>query len=312
MRLRSGWMLLGMVAIGTPSHADDCALGQRDLALAHDRMANYATEEAVGFLKQSVEVCPSYEAYEQLAELAAQSSEQDDKRKAVDAFVAADARAPSPQAAAKTLFEYAKFLNADGDPQNANVIIKQARALDPTNADILAEYDLIEKQVDHPTQATLVRTLSYSSPYKPPTGGGFAYRMSSSHASEGTSANVTAPTAGPSINISINFDTGSVAIDVQTRPNLTVLAKALADPSMQGREFTFIGHTDRRGGDQYNLGLSLQRAEAMREIVDAMEPSLKGRIRVEGHGAREPIDLGNDERALRANRRLQVTVDKQS
>ncbi len=81
---------------------------------------------------------------------------------------------------------------------------------------------------------------------------------------------------------------------------------------MQGREFTFIGHTDRRGGDQYNLGLSLQRAEAMREIVNTLEPSLKGRIRVEGRGAREPIDLGGDERALRANRRLQVIVNQPS
>ncbi len=178
MRLVCAWMLGGMIALSTPSRADDCALGQRDVALAHDRMANFATEEALGFLKQAVEACPSYEAYEQLGELAGQSTEQDDKKRAAEAFVAADALAPSPQAAAKTLFEYAKFLNGEGDPQNANVMIKQARALDPTNADILAEYDLIEKQVEHPTQATLVRALSYASPFKSPTGGGFAYRMS--------------------------------------------------------------------------------------------------------------------------------------
>jgi outer membrane protein OmpA-like peptidoglycan-associated protein len=87
-----------------------------------------------------------------------------------------------------------------------------------------------------------------------------------------------------------------------------MLAHALADSSMQGREFTFIGHSDIRGDDQYNLGLSLERAEAISERVVALEPSLKGRIHVEGHGSREPIDTGTDERALRANRRLQVVI----
>jgi outer membrane protein OmpA-like peptidoglycan-associated protein len=307
MRIAASWPLLFTIAFSMQSGAEDCALGQRYLSLAHDRIVAFENDEAIAFLRQSVDACPSYDAYEQLGELAAQSPQREDKEKAVAAFVEADALAPSPQARARSLYHYAALLNQDGDPQNAYPLIKQAVTLDPANSQYVELSSTVEKQVQHPTEEHIVRALRYSL-YKPLRAPVSSISGSSPSGGSLTKRQAPASGAGPSVNIPINFETASVVVDQETKPNIVALAHALVDPSMAGREFIFIGHSDPRGGDQYNLGLSLERAEAISQSVIALEPSLKGRIHVEGHGAREPIDTGNDERALRANRRLQVVI----
>ena len=306
MRVAAYWILLFTVVLSAPTQAQDCVLGQRYLSLAHDRVASFKNDEAIAFLRQAVDACPTYDAYEQLGELAAQSAEQEDKTKAVGAFVSAYARASSAHERAQTLYHYAALLNQDGDPENAYPLIKQAHVLEPTNSDYTALNDTVEKQVQHPTQEHIVRALHYSL-YQPiSTSESSTASASSGH---GLAKHQTPPGGGgPSVNIPINFDTGSIVVDEQTRPNIAVLAHALADPSMAGRDFTFIGHSDYRGGDAYNMSLSQQRAESISQSVITLEPSLKGRIQVEGHGAREPIDTGTDAQALQANRRLQVVV----
>src|ERR1700678_3702405 len=102
MRIAATWTILSTVALSWQVRAEDCALGQRYLALAHDRVAAFENDEAIAFLHQSVEACPSYDAYEQLGELAAQSAQNEDKQKAVSAFIEADARAPTVQARARS------------------------------------------------------------------------------------------------------------------------------------------------------------------------------------------------------------------
>jgi len=316
MRAIIGLMFIGSLALGTSVRADDCALGQRYLSLAKDRIAAYATDEAMTFLRQSVDACPTYDADEQLGELAAQSPQREDKVKAVQAFVDAYGRAPSSQARASTLYQYASLLNREGDPQNAYPLIKEARALDPGNTDITTLANAVEAQVQHPTQEHIVRALNYSL-YQPirtvvkretDGGGGGSSGAGNSHGTNAPREPIAAAAAGPSVNIPINFNTNSTVVDAQTQPNVDMLAHALADPSLASRQFLFVGHSDSRGDAQYNVGLSLQRAQALSQAVVAVEPGLKGRISVEGHGSREPIDPGTDEAALRANRRLQVLV----
>jgi outer membrane protein OmpA-like peptidoglycan-associated protein len=309
MRKMIGWVLIGTIAPIIAAHAEDCALGQRYLSLAKDRVAAYANDEALAFLRQSVDACPSYEAEEQLGEVAAQSSQHEDQVKAVEAFVVASALAPSSQTRARTLYQYAALLNRSGDPQNAYPLIKEARQLDPANADISTLAGTVEAQVQHPTQEHIVRALHYSlyQPIRAANKGISGESGGGGGAGSAAPVRVAAP-SGPSVNIPINFNTGSTEIDERTRPNLDLLAHALADPAFADRQFTFVGHSDSRGGDQYNLALSLQRAQAISQLVCSIEPSLKGRISVEGHGAREPIDSGTDEAALRANRRLQVLI----
>jgi outer membrane protein OmpA-like peptidoglycan-associated protein len=292
--------------IGSAVAAEDCALGQRYLGLAQERAQVYENDEAIAFLKQAVKVCPRYDAYEQLGELLAQSPDAADKQSAVNAFVAAHALATSDRAQARTLHQYASLLNREGDPANAYPLIKEAALLDPTDTEIKALEKRIQYQVEHPTQEHILRGLR-DSLYQPLR---LAARSSGNRPSampgRSTGGGGAPTVTGPSVNIPINFDTGSTRVDALTRQNVAVLAHALADPSMKGRRFVFIGHADERGDERANLALSKQRAEAIYQGVVLLEPSLEGRVDVIGRGEYEPIDPGQDERAHRTNRRLQV------
>lgn len=313
--MRTLWILTaaGAIVFASAADAENCALGQRYLGLAKDRMAAYANDEALTFLRQSAEVCPSYDAYEQIGELASQSTQKEDKVEAVKAFVQAHARAPDATSQARSLYNYAALLNREGDPQNAFPLIKQARTLDPASTDIATLARAIDAEEQHPTQEHIVRALRYSL-FQPlavvtaPAVGAAVARNPGAVTTSAAAAPQVAPATGPQVNIPINFKTASIAVDPQTQPNLEMLAHALADPSLDGKNFVFVGHSDPRGGDEYNVSLSRDRAQAISHIVTALEPGLKGRISVEGHGAHELIDPGTDENAFRANRRLQVLV----
>jgi outer membrane protein OmpA-like peptidoglycan-associated protein len=331
MRALSGLLLLALLSVALDTRADtDCILGQRYLSLAHDRIAAGTTDEAVTFLHHAVEVCPGYDAYEQLGELQSQSPEREDQSQAVKAFVSAIEVAPTDQARARGLYQYAALLSRNGDPQNAYPFAKSAHSLDPSNAEVTALAQRLEEQIRHPSRDQLVRGLQ-DELFEPlriarqPAGGGSpsgSAQASSPSAASPVVTTVSAvsaqqPTAGtpplpsatgPAVQIQINFDTGTTEVDSRTWPNITLLAHALADPSFAGRKFVFIGHADLRGTDEYNLVLSQQRAAAMYRNVVLLEPTLKGRVEIIGHGSREPIELGTDAEALRANRRLQVLL----
>lgn len=263
----------------------DCSLGQRYLKLSRDRIAAGANEEAVAFLNHAVEVCPSYEVYESLGELLAQSSENEDQAQAVEAFLAADDLAPNDAMRAKTQSEYARLLNRDGDPQHAYSLAKSAHNLDPGDAPISALEGHLEQEIRDPSPQPLVRGPS-NSLYRP----------------------LHIAPAARSVVMPINFETASTAVDKRSAPNVATLAHALAAPALAGRSFLFIGHADNQEGDHFNLELSRKRASAVYRDVIRLEPSLEGRITVEGHGSREPLDRGTDAEALRGNRRLEVLL----
>lgn len=65
----------------------------------------------------------------------------------------------------------------------------------------------------------------------------------------------------------INFELGSAEFTPQAKENLSEFVKALADKRLSSAKFVVEGHTDARGGDQYNLGLSERRAQAVTEFL---------------------------------------------
>jgi outer membrane protein OmpA-like peptidoglycan-associated protein len=235
-------------------------------------------------LNQSIDECPSYDAYETLGEHLAVSDSPRDHGFAVDAFVHANALARTKNDRAQALFQYAALLNRTGDPENAYPLIQHAATLDPNRGAIKTLAAEIRKQVAHPTKEEITRALRFSifKPVKDVPGA-----------------------EGASVNIPINFETDKTTVDEQTKPNIEALASVMAEGA-GGQSFLFVGHADSRGDDNYNVQLSRQRAEAIRDQIIALKPELKGRIAVQGHGAHELIDLGTDEEALRRNRRLQV------
>jgi outer membrane protein OmpA-like peptidoglycan-associated protein len=284
------------------TRAEDCALGKRYMTLAQDQMTKFATDDAQGYLQKSLEVCPTYDAYQQLGELAAQSDETDARKRAVDAFVAAHALAPSNEARARSLYHYAQLLDASGDPQNAYPLIKAAKSLDPDDEKILKLDASLEQQIRNPT-ADALRAGLKASLYKP-------LRLAPAVAA-GTSApaiamaKVPAP-AGGAVTIQINFVTGRTTVDDETRPNIMTLARILAEPELRNQKFVLIGHADARGDEAQNMALSWRRAEAIRDTLLIIEPSLTNRLEVDGKGESQLLEPGTDEKAHRANRRLQV------
>src|SRR5882757_7554762 len=255
---RIAWTICSSLLLLTAgAQAADCAAGKQYFAQAQDKIAASANEDATALLHQSIDSCPNYDAYEALGELLAQSSHGRDKAKAVDALVAAHAQARTPSDRAQSLFQYAALLNREGDPQNAYPLIQKARALDPSRPAIQHLAADVEAQIEHPQSEQLTRALRYSL-YKPLKVGSGKGPNGVARVADGT---------GPSVNIPIHFETNSTVIDEETRPNLSELAKTLADPSLAGRRFSFIGHSDARGDERYNEALSLQRAEAISKSI---------------------------------------------
>ena len=115
--------------------------------------------------------------------------------------------------------------------------------------------------------------------------------------------------AKPSINIRINFLDNSSDVDEFSRANLDVLANALSDKAYQGESFRLVGHTDVRGGDDYNMQLSYSRAEMVKEYLVKKKPELSSRLIIEGKGETSPLYKGSDADDHRLNRRLQVMIE---
>ncbi len=102
-----------------------------------------------------------------------------------------------------------------------------------------------------------------------------------------------------------NFMFNSSELDVEAREYLDDVATALRDnPELV---LDLIGHTDNVGSPKFNLRLSIQRAETIRQylISEGVEAE---RIKAEGRGLAEPLN-GNatdEERAL--NRRVEMKI----
>jgi outer membrane protein OmpA-like peptidoglycan-associated protein len=74
-----------------------------------------------------------------------------------------------------------------------------------------------------------------------------------------------------------------------------------------GVRVAIIGHTDSRGTDAHNQGLSERRADNVRAAFDQMGVT-RARFRVEGKGEGEPVATNRTPEGMRLNRRVEVTL----
>jgi outer membrane protein OmpA-like peptidoglycan-associated protein len=89
------------------------------------------------------------------------------------------------------------------------------------------------------------------------------------------------------------------------RENLRQLAASLQ--RYPGTEVLIVGHTDSVGRDDYNMGLSLRRAQAARAFL--VQQGIAGHlIRVEGRGFHEPIASNDTEAGRQRNRRVEIAI----
>ena len=114
----------------------------------------------------------------------------------------------------------------------------------------------------------------------------------------------------PKIDLEINFEFNSATIAAKALPQVTALGEALTSPDLKGRTFIVAGHTDAKGSDTYNQGLSERRADAVKRFLSEKYGIETNRLVTVGYGA---THLKNRESPLAGeNRRVQVvnTSDK--
>ena len=100
------------------------------------------------------------------------------------------------------------------------------------------------------------------------------------------------------------FDYNSADLSSKAKEQLEPVAQALIAPEMKGLRFKIEGHTDVSGSDDYNINLSLRRAEAVKEFLIQHHGVNASVIEVEGkgkYGLANPIDPTSEE-----NRRVRL------
>ena len=107
------------------------------------------------------------------------------------------------------------------------------------------------------------------------------------------------------LSFTLYFSTASTELTPESQPILEALFAEVA--KRQAVEVQVTGHTDRVGTDATNDRLSLERAQAVQEML--VQRGLKTNfIRAVGRGEREPLVPTPDEQPEPRNRRVEVIV----
>ncbi|WP_425442135.1 OmpA family protein [Roseovarius marisflavi] len=100
------------------------------------------------------------------------------------------------------------------------------------------------------------------------------------------------------INTDQMFATDSARINSGGRQRLTEFFQKAGAVS-----YTIVGHTDSRASDEYNMGLSLRRANAVASVAKRTGASIAD---VRGYGERMPKASNNTAAGMAKNRRVEI------
>lgn len=102
----------------------------------------------------------------------------------------------------------------------------------------------------------------------------------------------------------VYFDYDSFAIKPEFASLLEAHARHLKADTR--RRIALEGHTDERGGREYNLALGQKRAEAVRRALGLLGVN-DAQLEAVSFGKEKPADAGADEAAFAKNRRVEIT-----
>lgn len=108
----------------------------------------------------------------------------------------------------------------------------------------------------------------------------------------------------PSIDLEINFEYNSDRISSAAMPQVTALGQALSSADLKGNTFVLAGHTDGKGGDSFNQGLSERRAEAVKRFLSSKFGIENANLLPVGYGKTQ-LKVQSDPAAAE-NRRVQI------
>ena len=101
----------------------------------------------------------------------------------------------------------------------------------------------------------------------------------------------------------IYFDLDSYSVKAEYQNVLDAHARYLrAD---RNRRVNIEGHTDERGGREYNLALGQKRAEAVRKAL-SLQGVAEEQLEAVSFGKEKPADTGSSESAMAKNRRAEI------
>jgi outer membrane protein OmpA-like peptidoglycan-associated protein len=108
----------------------------------------------------------------------------------------------------------------------------------------------------------------------------------------------------PSIDLEITFDYNSATIGSKAMPQITALGDALNSAELKGATFVVAGHTDAKGSDGYNQGLSERRADAVKRFLKDRYGIESTNLVTAGYGESQLKNAANP--FAGENRRVQV------
>jgi outer membrane protein OmpA-like peptidoglycan-associated protein len=106
------------------------------------------------------------------------------------------------------------------------------------------------------------------------------------------------------VDLDVKFSFDSAQLERSGIEQLDVAGKALQAPQLKGHRFMLSGHTDDRGDAEYNLELSLRRAESARQYLIDEYGIDADRLDATGHGSAYPLSTEDNAQARTANRRV--------
>lgn len=101
----------------------------------------------------------------------------------------------------------------------------------------------------------------------------------------------------------ILFDYDSYTVKADARPLLEQHARFLQ--ANKQRKLALEGHTDERGGAEYNLALAQKRAESVQRVLGLLGVP-DGQMEAVSYGKEKPSVVGGDEGAHAKNRRVEL------
>lgn len=101
----------------------------------------------------------------------------------------------------------------------------------------------------------------------------------------------------------IYFDFDSYVVKPEFQPTIEAHAKYLT--ANKSRKMAIEGHTDERGGREYNLALGQKRSEAVRRALGLLGVA-DAQVEPVSFGKEKPVASGSDEAAMAKNRRAEI------
>jgi len=128
---------------------------------------------------------------------------------------------------------------------------------------------------------------------------------SATPASTATAA-TPAPASAPSVNLSVEFATGSAELTPQARQTLDQLGRALSSADLAQFRFRIEGHTDTVGSPGYNKALSQRRADMVASYLEKNFGVASRRLQAVGLGEEGLLVQTPPQTPNAQNRRVKV------